>query len=188
MAKDRENTKATKDDQSLARRENALTSLGIPLFSPFGFMRRFFEELDRVGSGTEAGWSPALEVFERDGQLVVRAEVPGLDKDQVKVEVVDGQLVISGEKNRDTEERGEGFYRSERSYGSFCRVVALPEGVDPEQAVATFNSGVLEITMPAPTHSQAKRIEIRDGSTAPGRTSAQAQQPSAPEGSGAATH
>jgi HSP20 family protein len=194
MEKARENTQATKDDQSLASRENALTrekalaSLGIPLLSPFGLMRRFFEELDRVGSGIEAGWSPALEVFERDGQLVVRAEVPGLDKDQVKVEVVDDQLVISGEKNRENEERGEGFYRSERSYGSFCRVVALPEGVDPERAVATFNNGVLEITMPAPAHSKPRRIEIRDGSAAPERTPQREQQPSASEGSGAAAH
>jgi HSP20 family protein len=131
---------------------------------------------------------PWLEVFERDGQLVVRAEVPGLDKDQIKLEVVDGQLVISGEKNRENEERGEGFYRSERSYGSFCRVVALPEGVDLEQAVANFNNGILEITMPGLTRSQPKRIEIRDGSTAPGRTPARDQQPSASESSGAATH
>jgi HSP20 family protein len=186
MAKERENTQATKSDQSLVRRD-VLPSL--PLFSPVGLMRRFIEDLDRIGMATESGWMPALEVFERDGQLVVRADVPGLNKDQVKVEVVDNQLVISGERNRENEERGEGFYRSERSYGSFCRTVALPVGVNADQAVASFNNGVLEITMPAPKHSQPKRIEVREGSTAQQQTASAAQaQPSASQPNAAAAH
>jgi HSP20 family protein len=178
MAKGRENTQSSKDDQSLARRENVLPSTG-PLLSPFGLMRRLIEEFDRIGSVTESVWTPALEVFERDGKLVVRADVPGLEKDQVKIEVSDDQLIISGERSRKNEERREGFYRSERSYGSFCRIVDLPPGVDTEQATATFDNGVLEITMPAPQHSERKRIEIREGSAASTQTSAPQQQPAA---------
>jgi HSP20 family protein len=175
MAKGRENTQPTKDDQSLARRENAFPNTG-PLLSPFGLMRRLIEEFDRIGSATESVWSPALEVFERDGKLVVRADVPGIEKDQVKIEVSDDQLMISGERSRKSEERREGFYRSERSYGSFCRIVDLPPGVDTEQATATFDNGVLEITMPAPQRSESKRIEIREGSAAATSTPTSAPQ------------
>jgi HSP20 family protein len=178
MAKEREDTQSTKNDQSLVKSENALPTVGMPLFSPFGFMRRLLEDLDRIGNGVESVWSPALEVFERDGQLVVRADVPGLQKDQIKVEVVDDQLVISGERTRENEERREGIYRSERSYGSFCRTIALPEGVNPDKAVATFDNGVLEVSMPAPKRLQPKRIEVRQGSTA--QASAQQANAAAP--------
>jgi HSP20 family protein len=197
QARERESAQANKDDQRLARREsreNVLPSLGIPsslgmpLLTPFGIMRRFMEEFDRAASGTESAWNPALEVFERDGKVVVRADVPGLDKDQVKIEVVDNQLVISGERNRSNEERREGFYRSERSYGSFCRMIELPEGVDAEQALATFDNGVLEITMPAPQRSQPKRIEIRNRSQEQTQTSAPQQQSSAAQADAAPAH
>lgn len=109
---------------------------------------------------------PAVEVLECDGQFVVRADVPGLRKDQVNVEIEGGNLVISGERSQEHEERRGTFYRSERVYGSFYRVIPLPEGVDPNQAKATFDNGVLEVTMPAPQRTEPKRIEIREGSEA----------------------
>jgi HSP20 family protein len=152
MSQERENTQATRKDEA---------SMGLPLLSPFGLMRRLLDDLDRIGMPGASVWMPPLEVVERDGKLVVRVEVPGLDKDQVKVEVVDNQLIISGERNRQDEERREGFYRSECSYGRFCRTVALPDGIDPDQVMASFNNGVLEVAMAAPRRSRAKRIEIR---------------------------
>ncbi|MDQ3804987.1 MAG: Hsp20/alpha crystallin family protein [Acidobacteriota bacterium] len=170
----------------LARREQSFPSLLTG--SPFTFMRRFSEEMDRLfedfgfGRGWLAPsggrdffptgfgdfgrdvWSPQVEVFEREGQLVVRADLPGLTKDDVKVEVTDGALTISGERKSEHEEKGEGFYRSERSYGSFYRRVPLPEGVNADDAHASFRNGVLEITMQAPQRqSGARQLEITEG-------------------------
>jgi HSP20 family protein len=152
--------------------------------SPFGLMRRVMEDLDglfegfggltpRIDRFTRSGergagaWVPAVDVVERDGQLVIRADVPGMNKDQIRVEVEDGQLVISGERKEDHDERQGGVYRSERSYGSFYRAVQLPEGVNLEQAKASFSNGVLEITMPAPQRPRARRVEIQEGSAPP---------------------
>ncbi|HEV3467866.1 MAG TPA: Hsp20/alpha crystallin family protein [Pyrinomonadaceae bacterium] len=170
----------------LARREQSFPSLFSG--SPFSFMRRFSEEMDRLfedfgfgrgwlapsfgrdffpagfGEFGQTAWSPQVEVFEREGQLVVRADLPGLTKDDVKVEVNDNALTISGERKSEHEERGEGFYRSERSYGSFYRQIPLPEGASADDADATFRNGVLEITMPAPQRqSRSRRLEITEG-------------------------
>ena len=152
-----------------------------PFASPFTFMRRFMEDVDQlfgtVGAGQSTppatgsipgarAWVPTVEVLERDGQFVVRAEVPGLTKDQIDVEVVDGQLVISGERTREHEEKRDGFYRSERVYGAFYRAIPLPERANPEQAKATFANGVLEITMPEAASPKGQRVEVQDGSQA----------------------
>ncbi|HEX8501297.1 MAG TPA: Hsp20/alpha crystallin family protein [Pyrinomonadaceae bacterium] len=105
-----------------------------------------------------------VEVFEREGQLVVRADLPGLKKEDVKVEVSNDTLTISGERKSEHEEKREGFYRSERSYGSFQRQIPLPEGVNADDARATFNNGVLEISIQAPQReSRSRRLEIKDG-------------------------
>ncbi len=170
----------------LARREQSSPSPTAG--SPFSFMRRFSEEMDRLfedfgfgrgwlapsfgrelfpagfGDFGQTAWSPQVEVFERGGQLVVRADLPGLTKDDVKVEVTDDAITISGERKQEHEEKGEGFYRSERSYGSFYRQVPLPEGVNADAADATFKNGVLEITMQAPQRQQrGRRLEIKEG-------------------------
>jgi HSP20 family protein len=133
-------------------------------------MRRLMEDLDDlVVDGRQGGrrdplaeWVPPVEILERDGQLVVRAEVPGVAKDQLRVDVDDGQLVISGERKQDIEENHGGVYRSERIYGRFTRVVALPEGTDVDRAKATFSNGILEITLPAPPRRGGKSIEIAE--------------------------
>src|SRR5579883_1343539 len=101
--------------------------------SPFTLMRRFAEEMDRLFEDLRLGSSsllPRLEVTERGGKLVVRADLPGLTKDDVKVEVREDNLCIAGERRQEREEKRKGFYRSERSYGRFYREVPLPEGVD----------------------------------------------------------
>jgi len=156
--------------------------------SPFTFMRQFSEQMDRLfddfgfgGSGLgpslerdyfprslgefrQSLWSPEIETFEREGQLVLRADLPGLKKDDVNVEITDDAITISGERRNEDEERGEGYYRSERSYGSFCRSIPLPQGVNADDAKATFENGVLEITMQAPQlQSRGRRLEIKEG-------------------------
>ena len=153
--------------------------------TPFAAMRRFAEEMDRVfddlrrGTGSllprlglsgegreasEAGWLPPVEVTERGGQLVIRADLPGLGKDDVKVEVRDDAIAIQGERRQEKEEKRRGFYRSERTYGSFYREIPLPDGAAAEQAKASFRNGVLEVTMPAPPKTaKGRRLSIDEG-------------------------
>jgi HSP20 family protein len=118
----------------------------------------------RVATDWEA-WSPEIEVFHRNNELVVRADLPGLNKDDVKVDVTEDGITIQGERKQEHKEEREGVYRSERSYGSFCRVIPLPEGAISDQAKANFKDGVLEITMPAPPEqvSRGRRLEITEG-------------------------
>jgi len=111
-----------------------------------------------------AQWAPPIEVLERDHQLVVRAELPGLSKDDVKVEVMDDMLTIAGERRDEHEENRQGYRHSERRYGRFFRRLPLPEGVKAEDIRATFQNGVLEITMPAPQpEPRGRRIEVQEG-------------------------
>src|SRR5436305_850953 len=89
-----------------------------------------------AGRGSTRGqslWAPQMEVFQRANELVVRADIPGVAPDDVQIDIEDGVLTISGERRQTNEDRQEGFYRSERSYGTFARSIALPEGVDEEQ-------------------------------------------------------
>jgi HSP20 family molecular chaperone IbpA len=107
-------------------------------------------------------WSPQVESFQRGDQFVVRADLPGLKKEDVKIELTDDSLTIEGERREEREEDREGYYRSERSYGSFYRVIPLPEGAITESAKANFNNGVLEIVLQAPPRevSGKRRLEI----------------------------
>ena len=141
--------------------------------NPFAFMRRISEELDRAfGPGTDVlampqlysrVWSPALEVFERDDKFFVRLDLPGVTKEDVKIEVSHDELTIEGERRLAKDEKKEGFYRTERTYGNFYRQIAIPEHVRAEEATATFKDGVLQIEMPAIPIPEAKKrtVEIK---------------------------
>jgi HSP20 family protein len=176
-------SQSNKPETGIERRQQ---QANLRTVSPFSLMRRFSEELDRVfgdfsfGGGLNSGfrrefsrfadlegsmWLPQVESFEREGKLVVRADLPGLTKDDINVDIADDAIKIRGERRQENEENEEGYYRSERSYGSFYREIPLPGGVNPEEAKASFNNGVLEITMPAPARqSGSRRIEIGEGS------------------------
>jgi HSP20 family protein len=171
----------------LARR---VSSLALKAGSPFAFIRRFAEEMDRliedfgIGPGprlphrfgrgpelwrpeaelAEAAWTPQVDVRERDGKLVIRADLPGLSKEDIKVDVTEDMITIRGERKQEKTEEREGHSYTECSYGSFYRAVPLPEGVDASQAKAEFRNGVLEVAMPAPSHPQprARRLEIQE--------------------------
>ncbi|HLN99999.1 MAG TPA: Hsp20/alpha crystallin family protein [Pyrinomonadaceae bacterium] len=167
--------KETKEKMELARR--------VPEFNPFGLMRRFTREMERLFDPFEGfrfptferelfpfptefknvEWMPQVEMLKHDGELMVKADLPGLTKDDVKVELTDEALTISGERKEEKEEKHEGFFHSERSYGRFYRQIPLPEGVKTDKAVATFHNGVLEITIPAPKmESHTRKLEIKE--------------------------
>ena len=160
----------------MARKETTLTPRREGR-DPFALMRaefdRFFNEPGwpglqwptfRFGRGEEAAWNPGIDVFERDNRLVTKVDLPGLKKEDVRVEVTDGHLAISGTRNREEEEKGEQFYRCEREYGSFYRAVPLPEGAKLEDVKATFADGVLEVSVPLPVKAEAtvRKVAIEE--------------------------
>jgi HSP20 family protein len=108
-------------------------------------------------------WSPEIEVFERNNTFVVRVDLPGLKRENVKVETTHDELTIEGERKIEEEKKEGGFYRTERTYGKFIRTIPVPEYVKAEAAVASFENGVLEIEMPAiPVPEVKKRtVEIK---------------------------
>lgn len=117
--------------------------------------------LQRMPGGTR--WAPRMDVFEKDNQVVMEAELPGINKEDVQVELEGGDLVIRGESRQQREVREEDYFRTERSYGSFYRRIPLQFDVDPNQIQASMNNGVLEVRIPKPPASstEAKRIQVR---------------------------
>jgi HSP20 family protein len=105
-------------------------------------------------------WVPAMDLVETDDHLVLKADLPGLDKDDVDIEVKDGVLTVSGERKTEDEERTDGFYRVERAFGTFSRSMSVPQRIDAERISATFDKGVLEVRIPKPEDRKPHRVEI----------------------------
>jgi HSP20 family protein len=141
---------------------------------PFTMMRRMTEEMERalstsfglmpsmsrLGFSETGVWSPQIEVYERGNELVVSADLPGMKKDEVKVQLTEDALTIEGERRHEHEERHGGQCRSERSYGRFYRSIPVPEGTDPEKIQAQFKDGVLEVRLPLPESDRSRTREI----------------------------
>jgi len=147
-------------------------------FNPFSLMRRFGEDMEQLfdefglgrltprGFDQMAAWTPQVEVLQRDKEFVIRADLPGINKDNVKIELGDDSIVLSGERQEERKEEREGFLRTERSYGSFYREIPVPPNVDTSKATATFRDGVLEITMPSSEgEGRRRQLEIKDAKT-----------------------
>lgn len=183
MAKEKEKTEKQETKGELVRRGGELRPFG----SPFTFMRRFSEDMDRLfedfflerpfGALATPAWPerwmagreawPAVEVLEREGKLFVRADLPGMTKDDIVIDVSADTLTIRGERKREHEERKEGYYRSEREYGAFERSIELPAGAEIDKASATFDNGVLEVIIPAPALEAARGRRIPIGEAHP---------------------
>ena len=159
-------TKSSESQRGMMPRSTSMFSLSPRAFfsaSPFELMRRFTDEMDRWFEGSGL-WSPPIEITERNGKFEVCAELPGLRKEDVKVELTPEGLVISGERKHEREERQEGVYRSERRYGSFCRTIAIPEEAQIDQAKAKFEDGMLKVSIPVPASQRRRRqIPIEEG-------------------------
>jgi len=124
---------------------------------PFSFFPRF-----RSFAAEPMVWAPRMDVFEKDNAIVVKTELPGLTKEDVKVEVEGDDLVVRGERKSESEVKEEDYYRSERTFGSFYRRMPLPAGVTPDQIEASLKDGVLEVRVPKPAavKSQSKTVPI----------------------------
>ena len=110
-------------------------------------------------------WAPKIDVITKDNNLVTRVDLPGVVKEDVVVELQDGFLTLSGERKRETKQDKGNVYREEREYGCFSRTVPLPKGVKADDIKATFNNGVLEVTIPLPTAASAaaaRKIPVQE--------------------------
>lgn len=185
-----ERARAIETQREEARVPASRRELPWPPTSPFTMMRHMAEDMDRIfqnfgmgrmGIGAlpwpgpeapefwrglpapEAAWAPQIETLRRGDDFVVRADLPGLKKENVEIRIEENVLTISGERSEEKKEEREDYFRSERSYGRFFRAIPLPEGADADRCSAAFTDGVLEVTVPLPKAPEvkAKKIEIR---------------------------
>ena len=119
------------------------------------------------GATTARRWIPAMDLVETDDHFVLKADLPGLSEDDVHIDVEDNVLTVSGERRAEHEDKREGYVRVERAYGAFRRSLTLPEGIDPEAVVASFENGVLDIRIPKPEERKPRRVAIKVGDAAP---------------------
>jgi HSP20 family protein len=181
MADNRNQDRQSTSGGTQMQRRASTPTVGSFVMSPFSLVGQLMEDMERMfdafgaGRGVARGgrsrsflssaWTPATEAFEKDGQFVVRADLPGLSPDDVRIEASDDAIVIEGERKSEVETEERGVYRSERVYGRFSRTVPLPEGVQVDAARARFDNGVLEISLPLTQEaSRRRRIEIEGAS------------------------
>jgi len=135
-------------------------------FSDFAELRHRLDQAFRdLGDGPRHGWSPSVDLVRRDDALVLRADIPGITPDEVKIEVEDDVLTVSGEHSEEKEEKKEHYMRRERRSGSFSRSMVLPKGVKADEIEATTEHGVLEVTIPVPQAEEKKKVEIKPKSS-----------------------
>lgn len=138
--------------------------------SPFGLLKDLERQLEdslrseNGGSGDTSitSWSPKVDVFEEGNDIVFEVEAPGVDKDDIDINIEDNRLTIQGERVSENEwEDSRDYYRSERFYGTFQRSFALPDAIDADSVQAEYDGGVLNITLPKSETSKRKSIEIQ---------------------------
>ena len=128
-------------------------------------MNQIFEDALARSRGREEGlrtgmWTPAVDIYENNDSVVVKAELPGVERDQISVEVKDGILTLRGERKFEKEVKEESYHRIERSYGNFQRSFSLPVSVEPDKVTARFKDGVLEVILPKKEQARTKQIQV----------------------------
>lgn len=159
------------------------------LTSPFSTMRRMFGDVDRMFDTDLLGdvdweardyvWAPRIEIAQREDKLLVRADLPGIPQDQIRISAEGNSLVIEGERALPSEQQ-EDVVCSECAHGRFRRVVALPQDADPDKAEARYENGILEVSVPVPaTKARGRRIEIQAAGKTEGRPKPPLKEPTA---------
>lgn len=137
-------------------------------WEPFSDLVSLRDDMDRLfetffgqhPEGREGFWTPIVDIEESNGNILVKAEIPGMEKDEIKVSVRDNMLTISGERKQEIETKDKTFHRIERSYGKFSRTITLPSEVDADKVKAAYKDGVLNIILPKPESVKPKQIEV----------------------------
>jgi len=151
--------------------------MAIVRFEPFRDLVTFQDRLNRIfedafrgsrGASEEewalgGSWAPSVDIYEQEGNLVLKAELPGIDPKDVDVRVENNVLTLSGERKLDTEVKRDGYHRVERSYGAFSRSFTLPNVVDTDKIKAEFKEGVLRLVLPKKEEAKPKQISISIG-------------------------
>lgn len=161
-------------DKAKEREAKAVTP-----WRPFGDVGRWEHDMDRMmedffGRRMRPWWpdrwfkgeeldvrAPALDLYEEKDDIVVKAELPGIEKDNIEVNLTDHTLTIKGEKKKEEEIKEENYYRAERSYGSFLRTIELPKDVHSDKVKASFKNGILEVRVPKTEEAKAKEIKVK---------------------------
>lgn len=120
----------------------------------------FFPGLRGGAQNSLQHWHPAVDIFDTETAIVVKAELPGVEKDNIQIDVKDGVLTLKGERNSENEVKEDGYYRKERSYGTFQRAFTLPNDVNPDTIKADYKDGVLKIEIPKPEEKKPRRISV----------------------------
>jgi len=142
-------------------------------YNPFSELEKLHSELNSLfdwsfGGGfperqfglLETGWAPAVDVYDAKDNLVVKADIPGLKKEDIDINIQNNTLVIKGEKKQEREEKEKDYVRTERFYGSFHRAITLPADVDAEKAKAEYKNGTLELILPKKEEAKPKQISV----------------------------
>ena len=134
---------------------------------PFEGLTRWCDDLDNwfgndfLTEPLEGLWTPTVDIEEKDGKYLVKADLPGLKKKDIHLELHDGYLTLKGERKSENEEKKENYHRIERTYGTFLRSFKVPEGVTEKDIKAKYHDGVLELTVPAPKAEKPKAIDVK---------------------------
>ena len=185
MTKENSNIEVKAKNKEMKKTD--LAERGHAMWTPFNLMRHIADDMDNMfrdfgfadrfpmmpmierdffnfgGADMENTFTPPVEMVERDDKLVIRADLPGLKKEDIHVEFTEGRLTIKGERKKEFEDKEEGRYRSESFYGMFYRSLPLPKNVTSKDAKAMFKNGVLEVTLAAPKAMiESKKLEITD--------------------------
>ena len=139
------------------------------VWNPFKELARIENELNKLFSefipaketSEVVVWAPRVDVYEQDNNLIIEAEIPGAKKEDIEVKIKDNAVVIRGEVKKEEEQKEGQYYRKERFYGTFERVVPLPVEVKPEEAKAEFKDGVLKLIIPKATQEHEVKVEIK---------------------------
>lgn len=135
--------------------------------SPFAGFRELEERLNKVFGGypmTEVGggaWTPAVDLREEKDHYVLEADLPGVKREDIDLSIVDDVLTVKGERNGEEWKQGEGFRSIERSYGSYQRSFRIPSGIDASKVQASYDAGVLRVTLPKPESAKPKQIAVK---------------------------
>jgi len=122
---------------------------------------RFFDDEFFSTDLLKSGWNPKIDVYEKDQNVIVKADIPGIDEKNLNVDLEANVLTVSGTKEEEHETKEKNYQRVERSYGSFCRSISLPEGIEADKVTADYKKGVLTVTIPRSKESETKKISVK---------------------------